>query len=169
MKRVGVLLLALSIFVVGWMSASVAGSRLIGGMVERQVFVGGGSSFSCGGSDCVGSIGVFGPFSFGDLGTYDVTIEMSFRYRTSPGDGGLVWISMNRKPGSEPPLQPGKMWLSPSALGTSTSVTWAARGLSAGVDYSFDLGVSGGRGSHDTKYSIAISSAVAVVGGTSSD
>jgi hypothetical protein len=169
MKRLGVLLLALSVFVVGWMSASVAGSRLIGGTGERQVFVSkGGSSFSCGGIDCVGSISVLGPFNFSDLGNYDVTISLSFQYRTSPGDGGLVWIATNWKQGPEPPLAPGKMWLAPSALGTSTSVTWIARGLDAGVDYRFSFDLTGGRGSHGG-FRISTSSVVAVIEATSSD
>jgi len=36
MKRLGVLLLALSIFVVGWISASVAGTRVIAGTAVRS-------------------------------------------------------------------------------------------------------------------------------------
>jgi hypothetical protein len=169
MKRMSALCLLLSLFVAGWMTASRAGSRLIGGTAERQVFTGGQARFGCAPIDCVIAPGQVGPFVFSDLGTYDATITMSFRYRTSPGEGGRVWLTIDRGAGPAEVSPPGKSWLAPSALGTTTTATWVARGLGAGADYSIGIQVNAGRGSHDRSFFIELSRAVVDVQATSAD
>jgi hypothetical protein len=116
-------------------------------MLAASVVVRHGPSFSCGPSDCVGG-GIAGlAFDLQELApTYAATITMSFSYRTTPGDGGRIWLSLDDGPGPRDLLAPGKVNLAASAIGTTTTATWIARGLTAGTTLSIGIGLSGGRG-----------------------
>ncbi|SRR6266498_43544 len=73
-----------------------------------------------------------------DAQAVDVTVTLSFQYRTSPGDRGFLLVDFSPPGDRTPSMRPGSYPLSSQGRQISTSLTWVERGLpGAGTEYSF--------------------------------
>jgi len=71
----------------------------------------------------------------------DVTVTLSFRYRTSPEDRGFLVVDFSPSGDRSPNMRPGSYPLNSEGRRISTSLTWVERGLpGAGTEYSFTVG-----------------------------
>lgn len=72
----------------------------------------------------------------------DVTVTITFRYRTSPGNPAFADLSVSDGT-SQMEMKPRQSYpLAPAAQETTTTLTWFKRDLpAAGKEYSFELGV----------------------------
>jgi hypothetical protein len=74
--------------------------------------------------------------------TVDVTVTITFQYRTSRGEQAFAGLSVND--GTSPvPMQPRQYYpLAPASAATTTTLTWFKKDLAAaGKAYTFSLGV----------------------------